>query len=329
MPFVVSSALNGSDFLDVVDSRTDFLPQGAPQRVAYRPAVPLPAIAGRPVRPVADTTGLAPSGLVGNGPVAGNLSRMGEPDQNLPDPRSESLPVALGDSGLQSQTLESVADAENYHEWLTSLALPYLGDNPIELGSGLGDYASRWLANGIPQLTVTEVDPVRLAALKERFRQDERVSVLGIDVFNPAPADFSAFAAYNVLEHIPDDVGALRAAHTLVRPGGAVIMFVPAFNFAMSNFDRQVGHVRRYTVKSLTAAMTDAGLEVETVKYVNIPGLFAWVVGMRLLRMTPGNGSLLSFWDNRVIPLTRSLEAKRSAPFGQSVFAVARVPRSR
>jgi SAM-dependent methyltransferase len=254
---------------------------------------------------------------------------MGEPEDAVAMAGDQALPKALGDSGLQSQTLESVADADNYHDWLTSLALPYLGDDPIELGSGLGDYAVRWLELGVPRVTATEVDPSRLAGLKERFRDDKRVTVTGIDVLNPTPGDYSSFVAFNVLEHIPDHVGALRAAHTLLRPGGAVIMFVPAFQFAMSKFDRQVGHVRRYTVGSLSGAMRDAGLQVETAHYVNIPGLFAWFVGMRLLRMTPGNGGILDFWDDKVIPRTRAIEEKRKAPFGQSVFAVARVPASR
>jgi hypothetical protein len=103
-------------------------------------------------------------------------------------------------------------------------------------------------------------------------------------------------------------------------------MFVPAFRFAMGRFDREVGHVRRYTIGSLTTAMRAAGLEVETAHYVNIPGLLAWFLGMRLLRMTPGDGGLLRIWDGQVIPRTRAFESKRKAPFGQSIFAVARVP---
>ena len=151
------------------------------------------------------------------------------------------MPTALGDSGLQSQTLESVADAENYHDWLTSLALPYLGDSPLELGSGLGDYAQRWLDAGVPAITVTEVDHDRLSVLKQRFATEPRVQVTGIDVLNPPPGDYSAFAAFNVLEHIPDHVQALRAAHSLVSPGGAVIMLVPAFEFAMSSSTARSG----------------------------------------------------------------------------------------
>ena len=234
--------------------------------------------------------------------------------------------VPLGDTVLQSQTLESVSTASAYHRWLTSLALPYLGDDPIELGSGLGDYAETWLNDGVPKITVTEIDESRLTYLRGKFAADKRVTVTSIDFRDPKPGTHSSYVAFNVLEHIPDHVGALKAAHTLLRPGGTVCMFVPAFEFAMSKFDRAVGHVRRYTIDSMTQAMTEAGLDVEDVRYVNLPGLPAWFFGMRMLRMTPGDGSLLSVWDKQVVPRACKFESKHRVPFGQSVFAVGRVP---
>ena len=242
-------------------------------------------------------------------------------------PHAAGPPRPLGDSRLQSRTLESVASAANYHAWLTDLARPHLGDHPLELGSGLGDYARIWLDGGLPEITVTEADPDRLGMLRARFAGDHRVHVQGIDVLRPTPAAHSAFVAFNVLEHIPDHVGALEAAHVLLRPGGRVVMFVPALEMAMSRFDREVGHVRRYTKKGLQDAMTAAGLVVDEIRYVDIPGLLAWFVGMRLFRMTPGEGPLLSAWDKAVVPVTRRLESRVRAPFGKSVFAVAHVPK--
>jgi hypothetical protein len=238
------------------------------------------------------------------------------------------LPEVLGDTAMQSAALESLASAVNYNNWLTSLAVPHLGDYPIELGSGLGDYAQAWLDAGIPRITTSEVDPYRLAKLRQRFADDARVDVAAFDVLSPQPSDHSALVAFNVLEHISDHIGALRAAHKLLRLAGKVIMFVPAFEFAMSRFDRQVGHVRRYTMSSMRTAMTEAGLEIIENRYVNMPGLPAWFVGMRLLRMSPGEGPLLSVWDKGVVPMARKFEANRRAPFGQSVFAVGRVPAS-
>jgi SAM-dependent methyltransferase len=234
--------------------------------------------------------------------------------------------LPLGNSRLQSLTLESLTSAVNYHTWLTELALPHLGEHPLELGSGLGDYADTWLARGVPEITVTEADPDRLQVLRRRFADRPEVHVRAIDVLRPEPAAHSAFVAINVLEHIPDDVAALRAAHTILRPGAAVVMFVPAFEVAMSRFDREVGHVRRYTRKGLRQAMQAAGLTVEEVRYVDMPGLFAWIVAMRLLRQTPGDSLLMRLWDRSVVPLTRWLESRVRAPFGKSLFAVARVP---
>jgi SAM-dependent methyltransferase len=236
----------------------------------------------------------------------------------------------LGDSGVQSRSLESVASAVRYHDWLVSLARPWLGDHPLELGSGLGDYAGRWLAGGVPEITLVERDEDRLEVLRETFREDPRVTVLDLDVLDPQASArvprHSSYVAFNVLEHIPDHVGALRAAHRLVRPGGHVVMLVPAFPFAMSRFDRAVGHVRRYTKRSLAEAYREAGLDLRLLHYVNAPGLPAWFVGMRLLGMTPGEGPLLRIWDSVVVPGARAVENRLRPPFGQSVFAVGVVP---
>ena len=65
----------------------------------------------------------------------------------------------------------------------------------------------------------------------------------------------------------------LRCCAELVRPGGAIVMLVPAFEFAMSRFDHDIGHYRRYTKETLGAAYRHAGIELEQLAYVNAPGL--------------------------------------------------------
>lgn len=232
--------------------------------------------------------------------------------------------TVLGDTHLQSEVLESNAEAVNYHQWLCSLALPYLGDDPLEIGSGLGDYAQTWLDMGVPQVTLTEADPGRWTHLQEKFEGEPRITMGTIDLNDTVAGTYSSVVSFNVMEHIPDDVAALRAARCAVREDGAVISFVPAFPFAMSKFDRAIGHVRRYTVDSLSRAYLQAGLNIETIHYVNAPGLLAWYVGMRLLRMTPKAGPTVAMWDSQVVPRARKWESRHRVPFGQSVFAVGR-----
>jgi SAM-dependent methyltransferase len=230
-------------------------------------------------------------------------------------------PVAgTSQPAYQHRVLESLGSAQNYVAWLASLARPYLGDDPIEIGAG--DYAAAWLAEGLGRLTLTEADPHLLGELRSRFGRDARVAVRDLDVTTSPEAEHSAVVAFNVLEHIEDDAGALRSARNLLRPGGAIVMLVPAFEFATSRFDLDIGHHRRYTKKTLAAAYRKAGIEVERLTYVNAPGLLVWIVAMKWFRRAPSDGILLRAWDNVVVPAARRSEAVKAPPFGQSLLAV-------
>jgi len=233
-----------------------------------------------------------------------------------------------GDSPLQSAVLEDLSEAVRYRRWLAALARPYLGEHPVEVGSGTGDYALEWVRH-VDRFTATEADDSRLRMLDDRFAGDPVVTTRRLLLGDAQPSGSSGLhssaIAFNVLEHIPDDVGALRAMGELVRPGGAVVLIVPAFPSAMSRFDRAIGHQRRYTRASLGTALRDAGLPVERLRYVNPVGLLAWYVLVKGLDRPPRNTVGLRFYDRFVVPVARALDSI-PAPFGQSVFAVARRP---
>jgi hypothetical protein len=105
------------------------------------------------------------------------------------------------------------------------------------VGAGAGDYAAAWLAGGLQRITLSELDPHLLGELRSRFEGDERVTVRELDVAEASEGSHSAVVAFNALEHIDDHVDARRSAQKPVRPGGAIVMLVPAFEFAMSRFE--------------------------------------------------------------------------------------------
>ncbi len=234
-----------------------------------------------------------------------------------------------GDTRLQSDVLEDLSDAVRYRRWLADLARPHLGEEPIEIGSGTGDYALEWI-DSVSQFTATEADEHRFAQLTQRFAGHSTIRTRwlllgGGEIPDDHVARHTCAIAYNILEHIPDHVRALRDMAALVRPGGSVILIVPAFPSAMSRFDRAIGHQRRYTRASARAAVQAAGLDPVEVRYVNPIGLLSWYVTVKGLRMTPRNGAMLRLYDRCVVPIARALDGRVPMPWGQSVFVVARV----
>lgn len=230
-----------------------------------------------------------------------------------------------GDQRVQSEVLEGLATAVNHRRWFVELALPFLGDDPIEIGSGLGDYVLEW-APHFSHFTATEADPGRLVALKERLDGHASVDIRQMLLPTDEVNTYSGAVSYNVLEHIEDHVGALQSMARLVRPGGRIVLIVPAFPFAMSPVDIATGHVRRYTLKSMRSALTEAGLSIEHLHYANALGLIGYYMATSVFRLTPKEGLMVKLYDRLVLPVTRAAEHLVHPPFGQSVFAVARVP---
>ena len=230
-----------------------------------------------------------------------------------------------GDQQVQSDVLEGLATAVNHRRWFVELAIPYLGDHPIEVGSGLGDYALEW-APHFAKFTATEADPERLLLLKERLHGHPSIDVRELLLPTEERGQYTGAVSYNVLEHIEDHVSALRSMARLVRPGGRVVLIVPAFMFAMSPVDIATGHVRRYTKRTMRAAMTEAGLTIEKLHYANALGLIGYYMATSVFKLTPKEGPMVKFYDRLVLPVTKGAESLVRPPFGQSVFVVARVP---
>ena len=224
----------------------------------------------------------------------------------------------------QSEILEVAQSAVNYRKWLARLTFPYLGDNPLEFGSGIGDYADEWLQLGCKQITVSENSPTRMPALTSKFLGNLQVDVRQIDIenFEGVNCVHSAVVSLNVIEHLKNDNAAVRCAHQALSPGGYFVAFAPASPLLMSKFDRAIGHYRRYTKKSARALLANNGFELVEVHYVNSVGWFAWLVGTRILKITPRDGLLLKAWDRIVIPIVSTVEHWFTPPFGTSILIV-------
>jgi hypothetical protein len=230
-----------------------------------------------------------------------------------------------GDRQVQCDVLVALSECRNHRRWFAGFAKPYLGDHPVEIGSGLGDYAREWIPL-VGRFTATDADEAMVVGLKREMAAYPSVDVRQIWLPTTATGGHSCLISYNVLEHIEDHIGALRSMAGLVRAGGYIVLVCPAFPFAMSPVDVATGHVRRYTRGSMTAALAAAGLDVVDVRYANSLGLICYYAFTSVLRRQPSTGGTMTFYDRLVVPVVRFGERLiRRPPFGQSVIAVARV----
>jgi SAM-dependent methyltransferase len=138
--------------------------------------------------------------------------------------------------------------------------------------------------------------------------------------------DFESVICLNVLEHIEDDLGTLRAFRDRLRRGGRLFLLVPAHPRLYGGYDRAAGHVRRYSKALLADNLCRAGFKVETLRYVNPVGALGWFVRVTARNSSDWPSSSFAAFD-RIVPVVRHLD-RLGLPFGLSVWAVARRPPS-
>ncbi|PRX50300.1 2-polyprenyl-3-methyl-5-hydroxy-6-metoxy-1,4-benzoquinol methylase [Prauserella shujinwangii] len=222
------------------------------------------------------------------------------------------------------RSLESDHGKPRYLAYQRELIRPHCGRSVLEVGAGLGEFAEGF--TGLDRFVVTDVDPDAVQQLKSRFadRTEVEVQQFDIDGHSTLGTPVETLIAINVLEHIADDVDALRCLAKSVTGTGNIVLFVPGYEQLYGDFDRKVGHWRRYTPATVAGAARDAGLTVEVARPVNFLGAFAWWAAVRKGGVGAPDRRLVAAYDRFVVPVTRAIENRVRVPFGQSVLCVAR-----
>jgi SAM-dependent methyltransferase len=154
----------------------------------------------------------------------------------------------------------------------------------------------------------------------------------------PFKIRFDLIGMFDVIEHLADDVGALRDVTRLLRPGGKLVLTVPAHMGLWSYADEFAGHYRRYARRELTEKLARAGLRVEYLTHCMVCLFPIMWVQRRLAAWIHGRGREpreLFFAELRPVPmfnemlrwiLTKEALAvgvRLVLPFGTSLLAVA------
>ncbi len=223
--------------------------------------------------------------------------------------------------------LESVRRARGYNRWLLSQFERFVGARVLEAGCGIGNFTEQLLDR--QRLICTDLDPYYAEIAGRRYAHLENVSAsqldpsLAEDIEPVASEKPDTVIAMNVVEHVGDDEAVLKSYCDVLQPGGHVIVLAPAHDWLFTEYDRRLGHFRRYTRATLGERLKAAGFEVVHTQQFNRLGVLGWWASGKLGRkqFTPGQMKLF----HRVLPIAKLVENIDSLP-GLSVIAIGRKP---
>ncbi|MDR2412273.1 MAG: class I SAM-dependent methyltransferase, partial [Holosporales bacterium] len=214
-----------------------------------------------------------------------------------------------------------IAHACHYNAWVLSIFQPYLRGALLEIGVAHGSFYD--LLPSDICYTGLDIEPCYVAQAQQRGRQ-AFVADIADSRSLQGRGPFKTILCFNVLEHVPNDRKALRNLGTLLREGGHVCLFVPAFPALFGPMDALAGHHRRYTKASLRAILPD-NLQLKKMAYFNFIGGFGWFLNKRRKQRTLNDTAVntqIRIFDRYILPLSRALQPMTQAFFGQSLVCV-------
>lgn len=222
--------------------------------------------------------------------------------------------------------LELFQHASNWKSYFASLVRPHLRGEVLEVGAGIGATSLILRGDGVERWTSLEPDPVLAEKCEEAYGKEpslasrSRVIVGSIEDLPEEPR-FDAILYIDVLEHIEDHEGEARRAVARLAPGGRLIVLSPAHQWLFTPFDEALGHFRRYTRKSLGAAVPEANSTCVFLGYLDSVGLLA-SLGNCFLRQSVPTLKQILFWDRVFVPVSRRIDRLFGHRLGKSVLGV-------
>jgi SAM-dependent methyltransferase len=224
--------------------------------------------------------------------------------------------------------LELFAQAKNWKGRLARELAPHLGGKVLEVGAGLGGTTESLLSQAdVASWSALEPDPDLFAELERKAAFLDRRFSAEVRALRGTLSDldederFDAVLYVDVLEHIEDDRGELTRAAARLERGGKLVVLAPAHQALYSEFDRAIGHFRRYDRRSLAALAPD-GMELVTLAYLDSVGWLASLANRWLLRRSMPTAAQIRTWDGVMVPLSGVLDRLLLGRFGKSVLAV-------
>ena len=228
------------------------------------------------------------------------------------------------------ETLLAISKADSFNKWMYETIKPFIKGNILEIGSGIGNISQCFLEDN-QQIAISDLRENYLDFLREEFQAYSNLKgIHNIDLIDPAFEQkhvailnsFDSVFAMNVIEHIENVQLALTNCRKLLKPGGTLLILVPAFQGLYNVLDKELFHYRRYTKSMLEKRMKDSGLVVTKSFYFNALGIPAWIWGGWVTKSKTISSNQMNAY-NKLVPVARFFDWMIGKQLGLSVVTVA------
>lgn len=224
-------------------------------------------------------------------------------------------------------TLYRMRLMKNNNKWIFEQISPYLGDNILEVGSGIGNI-SKFLSSLNKNLVLTDIKENYLEYLRQRFIGNPKIKVishniLSQDVSNPLTFNIDTVICINILEHIKEDAKVLENIYKILAKNGRLILVAPALKILYGSLDENLGHFRRYEKDDLVKKLKYNNFVIEKIYFHNFVSTLGWFINCRILKKKLMSSLQVSILDI-FIPIFAKIEKMIKIPLGLSLIAICR-----
>ena len=215
--------------------------------------------------------------------------------------------------------LEYFDSSNNFRNYQLSLIKKYLIKKKIaEVGPGRGGFV-KYYKKYSKSLFLIEPDRKLFRILKQKY-YNKKISVKNSKIQN-IKNKFDTIMYFDVLEHIQNDLKEVLSAKKKLKKNGYLIFSVPAFQIFYNNFDKSVGHFKRYNKNDFNLLSSKSNLKIEKIMYYDSFGLLLIILSKIFNVSNKNLEKNIKFW-NFFIPLSKIIDLLTFNKFGKSLLCV-------
>lgn len=217
--------------------------------------------------------------------------------------------------------LDLFKDANVWKKYFSSNINHYISGDVLEVGAGLGANTKFLINDKVNSWTFVEPDYNLFNKIKNNTADINISKDFVNGTIESVKEIFDTIIYIDVLEHIEDSIDEIEKIKKRLKKGGRLIILVPAYQYLFSDFDREIGHFRRYNKKGLKKEIKGRLVLVSSF-YLDSTGVIASFVNKIFLKKAKITRSQVIFWDNYLVRISFFLDKIFLKKIGKSLISI-------